>query len=142
MARASEKRHWERFWAESAQIQDVYDNGGRVIRGITQVVDPAGARILEVGAGSGRDSLELQQRGAEVWVVDYTPSALQLIARQAGGTRLRHVCGNAFQLPFATASFDVVFHQGLLEHFRNPADMLRENARVLRPGGWLLVDVP
>ena len=142
MARASEKQHWERFWTESAQIQDVYDNGGRVIRGITRAIDPAGARILEVGAGSGRDSLELQQRGAEVWVVDYTPTALQLIARQEGGTRLRRVCGNAFQLPFADASFDVVFHQGLLEHFRNPADMVRENARVLRPGGWLLVDVP
>jgi SAM-dependent methyltransferase len=35
-----------------------------------------------------------------------------------------------------------VFHQGLLEHFRTPAPLLAENARVLKPGGVLLVDVP
>lgn len=142
MARSSEKHHWERFWDDSTAIEDVYDNGGRILAALTQVVPPAGARILEVGAGSGRDSLELQRRGAEVWVVDYTPSALGLIARQPDGARLRRVCGNAFQLPFADASFDAVFHQGLLEHFRDPAGLLAENARVLKPGGVLLVDVP
>ena len=51
-------------------------------------------------------------------------------------------CGDAFALPFADGTFDVVFHQGLLEHFRNPDDLIAENARVLKPGGYLLVDVP
>jgi SAM-dependent methyltransferase len=36
----------------------------------------------------------------------------------------------------------VVFHQGLLEHFRDPMPLLRENVRALKPGGLLLVDVP
>jgi ubiquinone/menaquinone biosynthesis C-methylase UbiE len=142
VARTSEKHHWERFWEESAAIDDVYDTGGRVVQALASVMDPQGARVLEVGAGSGRDSLDLQMRGARVWVVDYTPSALHLIRRQPGGTSLRPVCGNAFQLPFADGCFDAVFHQGLLEHFRNPMDMVRENARVLKPGGVLLVDVP
>ena len=82
------------------------------------------------------------RRGANVWVVDYTPSALRLIAKQPGGDRLLRVCGDAFQLPFADGSFDVVFHQGLLEHFREPQRLLAENARVLKRGGLLLVDVP
>src|SRR5262249_12124387 len=101
-----------------------------------------GVRVLEVGAGSGRDSLELVRHGAEVWVVDYTPSALRLIGRQPGGVALRRACADAFRLPFADGSFDAVFHQGLLEHFRNPGELLVENARVLAPGGILLVDVP
>lgn len=142
MGRTSEKHHWEKFWEESSEIGDVYDTGGRVVDGLREVLDPAGARILEVGAGSGRDSLDLQRRGAQVCVVDYTPSALNLIRRQQDGTLLQPVCGNAFQLPFPDGTFDAVFHQGLLEHFRNPADMVRENARVLKPGGLLLIDVP
>jgi ubiquinone/menaquinone biosynthesis C-methylase UbiE len=142
VARTSEKHHWERFWEESEQIDDVYDTDGRVVRALVEVLDPQGARILEVGAGSGRDSLELQRHGAMVAVVDYTPSALHLIRRQQAGDQLLPICGNAFQLPFADGVFDAVFHQGLLEHFRNPLDMVRENARVLKPGGVLLVDVP
>jgi SAM-dependent methyltransferase len=52
------------------------------------------------------------------------------------------VCGDATKLPFAAGSFDVVYHQGLLEHFRRPEDVLDENLRVLKTGGILLVDVP
>ncbi len=52
------------------------------------------------------------------------------------------VCGDAFALPFPDETFDVVFHQGLLEHFRNAGGLVAENARVLKRGGLVLVDVP
>jgi len=44
--------------------------------------------------------------------------------------------------PFKDNTFDVVFHQGLLEHFNSPFRLLQENHRVLKKGGLLVVDVP
>jgi SAM-dependent methyltransferase len=142
MSRTSEKRHWERFWAAAPALADVYDTDGRLVDAILRHCEPSGARVLEVGAGTGRDSMDLARRGGRVSVLDYSAQALRLIGAQPGGEELRRVGGDAFRLPFATGSFDVVFHQGLLEHFRNPLDLLRENARVLRRGGLLAVDVP
>lgn len=141
MKRSSEKRHWDRFWATSPGLADTYANDGRLVAYLLSRLDVRGKRVLEVGAGTGRDSLELASRGAEVWTLDYSDESLALI-RGAAGERVRIVCGDALALPFRDASFDIVFHQGLLEHFRRPQDLLAENHRVLRRGGHLLVDVP
>jgi len=52
------------------------------------------------------------------------------------------VRADALRMPFRDGAFAVVFHQGLLEHFRDPAPLLAETARVTRRGGRAVVDVP
>jgi SAM-dependent methyltransferase len=141
MKRTSEKRHWDEFWATSPGMDDVYANDDRLVTFLLSRLDVKGKRVLEVGAGTGRDSLALAKRGAHVVTIDYSDQSLRLI-RGVAGTELGIVCGDALSLPFTDKSFDIVFHQGLLEHFRQPLDLLRENHRVLRPGGHVLVDVP
>jgi SAM-dependent methyltransferase len=141
MKRSSEKRHWDEFWASSPEMADVYANDDRLVAFLLSRLEVTGRRVLEVGAGTGRDSLALAGHGADVVTVDYSDESLRLTCGVAGDT-LDIVCGDALSLPFADSSFDIVFHQGLLEHFRRPLDLLRENHRVLRPGGHLLVDVP
>lgn len=141
MARTSEKRHWDAFWASSEHVEDVYANDGRIIEFLAERVDLRGKRVLEVGAGTGRDAAALAELGAEVWTLDYSEESLRLMREHLGGA-VRIVCGDALGLPLAAGTFDVVYHQGLLEHFRAPGALLAENHRVLRPGGWLLVDVP
>jgi ubiquinone/menaquinone biosynthesis C-methylase UbiE len=141
MAKTSEKKHWDEFWASSRDLEEVYANDDRIIENLESVIDLAGKRILEVGAGTGRDSETLSSKGAEVWTLDYSEESLGLMANHIEQP-VRIVCGDAFALPFASDSFDVVFHQGLLEHFTNPEDILAENHRVLKPGGHVLVDIP
>lgn len=99
---------------------------------------------MEVGAGSGRDSLALAKRGAKVIVLDYTRSSFHVIGKQAEelGLRVYPVCADARQMPFREGDLSLVFHQGLMEHFRDPMPLLEENARVLHRGGHVLVDVP
>ena len=142
--RASTEEHWNRFWTERADIDAVYPTDGRVVEQIVAEGPVAGKRIMEVGAGSGRDSVRLAAAGATAVILDYSVPSLETARRVAEreGVRAHYVRADALRLPFRDGAFDVVFHQGLLEHFRDPAPLLRENVRVLAPGALLLVDVP
>ena len=102
--RESRKEHWEAFWteAEGLSLDDVYDNGGRILREIFEVCDPAGMRVLEVGAGTGRDSIALARAGARVVTLDYAPRSLDLIrqASERAGVEVEMVGGDGLALPF------------------------------------------
>ncbi len=141
MRKPSETKYWDQFWSSSRNLQDVYSTDGRVIENLQKHVNFAGLKVLEVGAGTGRDSVLIASRGAKVYALDNSQEALNLM-RTSLEKSIDIVCGDALDLPFADESFDIVFHQGLLEHFKHPSKLLDENRRVLRKGGILLVDVP
>lgn len=141
--RSSTPRHWDRYWKEHRDVEETYSNDDRIL---VQLEDLPleGSAVLEVGAGSGRDSIEIARRGARVFLVDYVMSSFKVIRSQArsAGVVVHCVCADGLKMPFRDGAFDLVFHQGLLEHFRDPLPLLRENHRVTHPGGHCLVDVP
>lgn len=144
MARTSERSHWDRFWERERDLSEIYDNDDRIRVEILKRMNPEGLLTLEVGAATARDSLALAEEGAVPVALDYSHPALKL----AGEAALREskevllVCGDANALPFRSSCFDLVFHQGVMEHFRNSDQMTDECIRVLKSGGNLLVDVP
>jgi len=142
--RASTLGHWESYWRGHADLDRTYSTGGRLAREILRDGPVRGRRVLEVGAGSGRDTLELARAGAHAAVLDYSPAALRLVGAQARarGLEVQLVRADALRMPFRDGGFAVVFHQGLLEHFRDPAPLLAETARVTARGGRAVVDVP
>ncbi len=142
--RASTLEHWESYWKGHADLDRTYSTGERLAREVRAEGPVAGRRVMEVGAGSGRDLLALARDGAIGVVLDYSPASLELVRRQARaqGLPVLLVQADALRMPFRDGTFDVVFHQGLLEHFRDPMPLLRENARVTARGGRVIVDVP
>ncbi len=145
MARASTLEHWESYWKGHRQdLDETYSTGGRLVREVLADGPVEGRLVMEIGAGSGRDLLELARLGARGIVLDYSPASLGLVKQQALSQRIpvMFVQADATRMPFRDGAIDVSFHQGLLEHFRDPRALLAENARITRPGGRVLVDVP
>jgi SAM-dependent methyltransferase len=140
----SKKSHWENFWETKKNSDAFYSNANRLISQIYKVTNVYNKKILEVGAGTGRDGLSLVKAGAKVFLLDYADTSLNLMKHDAkkDPEHVFLIKADALSLPFKKNSFDIVFHQGLLEHFRTPEPLLRENYRVLFPGGICLVDVP
>jgi SAM-dependent methyltransferase len=99
---------------------------------------PANARLLDVGCGTGGNSLALAPFGRVVGV-DRASNALCLGRERPYASR---VCADALHLPFRPASFDAVVALDLLEHLDDDLAGIVELGRVLRPGGLLVAFVP
>jgi SAM-dependent methyltransferase len=97
-------------------------------------------RVLEVGAGTGANLPVWSESGVrQVVACDLSQRAL----RHAAGARQAALAQtDARELPFADGAFDVVVAADVLEHLDDDAAALREFARVLRPGGHVIVTVP
>jgi ubiquinone/menaquinone biosynthesis C-methylase UbiE len=144
VARVSTLDHWESYWKGHSDIENTYSTGDRLVREVLADGPVTGAPVLEVGAGSGRDLLGLVRAGGIGVVLDYSPASLAIVQRLAReqGLPVHLVQADALAMPFRDDTFQVVFHQGLLEHFRDPLPLMKENARITRRGGRVVVDVP
>jgi ubiquinone/menaquinone biosynthesis C-methylase UbiE len=96
---------------------------------------------LDVGSGTGFLSLELASRGHRVSGVDFAPSMIARAEHKAAerGLTVRFEQGDAEQLPFEPASFDLVISRHVLWTLPHPEAAVEEWIRVLRPGGRLVV---
>ncbi|MEX2211745.1 MAG: class I SAM-dependent methyltransferase [Gaiellaceae bacterium] len=97
---------------------------------------PAESNVLDVATGTGAVARLLLERGCVVTGLDQSAGMLA-VARDRLGGRAELVEGRAEQLPFADASFDALTFTYLLRYVEEPGDVLRELARVVRPGGTI-----
>jgi SAM-dependent methyltransferase len=121
---ALEERHW--WYAER-----------RALVRRTAAAWPVG-RALDMGCGGGGNTAVLRDLGWSVTGLEYSPTG----AAAAASRDLAVVRGDATRLPFPDASFDLVMSTDVWEHIEDDRSVAAEAARVLRPGGRLLVAVP
>lgn len=97
--------------------------------------------LLDIGCASGLFLGQVLRAGWTATGIE--PSqALCHHAREQMGKRIKIVCGTLESSDLPSDSFDVVTLWDVLEHTLHPADFLRASARLLKPGGYILLNVP
>jgi SAM-dependent methyltransferase len=97
---------------------------------------PERGRVLDLGCGKNTQLAPFRTAEREVWGADFQEHPQ--LAHPQWFRRL----APAGSVPFPDATFDVVAACWVLEHVERPVEFLREVARVLRPGGWLVALTP
>lgn len=106
---------------------------------------PQDERVLDVGCGGGQIALAIarDRAWAEVTGIDLSQHQIDRATRRASeedlSGRVRFVQGNVLDLPFPDESFDVVFSIASIKHWPDQERGLFECARVLAPGGKLVI---
>lgn len=101
-----------------------------------------GERVLDLGCGAGHTALAVAPHAAAVVAVDLTPEMLAVAAGLAEARGIKNITfrsADVSALPFEDASFDLITSRVSAHHYADPAAALREAARVLKPGGSILL---
>jgi ubiquinone/menaquinone biosynthesis C-methylase UbiE len=103
---------------------------------------PAPTRILDVECGTGYLLGRPAARAPQAQVlagIDAAPGMIEVARAVAADDRMRFVAGTAEQLPWPAATFDLVVSTTSFDHWADQRAGLAECARVLAPGGWLVL---
>lgn len=135
------REHWDGVWEKTTLERPLHN---QLLSSIAEHISFSEATILEIGCGSAVDSIKMAQDGATVYATDYSLPALNHARqnRDRQKVEMELVAGDLFSLPYPSQSFDLIFSQGLLEHFTEVDKAVAEQMRVLKPGGLLCIDVP
>lgn len=153
---------WERFlanvkgdgqssaaaWSETYRRGDhcVWDHASPSTEFIGYILGarlPAGARVLDLGCGTGADAIFLAKQNFEVYGVDFAKEALRLAEQRASeeGVVVDWRECSALNTPFDDGYFDLITDRGCFHHIAGPRrrEYASEIARILRPGGALFL---
>ncbi|MYS20530.1 NUDIX domain-containing protein [Streptomyces sp. DvalAA-14] len=101
---------------------------------------PAGpSDVLDLGCGTGSLALLAAEQGHRVTAVDRSPRMVESARRKLAGTGARTLVGDAARPPVAAVAFDVVLVRHVLWTLPDAESVLRGWARLLRPGGRLVL---
>jgi ubiquinone/menaquinone biosynthesis C-methylase UbiE len=138
-----------RRWEEVYQREDLFSvihqhRQARALSWIDALGLPAGSPVLEIGPGAGFMTVELARRGFIVQAADSTPRMIEIAGRRVAEAgvdrRVRLLVADAHHLAFADGAFTLVVALGVVPWLRHAPRAVAEMARVLRPGGHLVLN--
>jgi ArsR family transcriptional regulator len=125
-------------------LRKVFNDDALRARAIDRLVSP-GLRVADVGTGTGILARELARLGLDVIGIDYSTRMLEAARSNIAdesfpvGGRIELRRGEANRLPLDDREVDAAFAHMVLHYVPSPADVIREMARVVKPGGVLVI---
>ena len=131
--------HAERPGAAEQVLSRALNGHHTPYRWLARAVSARATTVLDLACGAGAMTRELERPGRLVVGVDISAAELELAQRRNGGPWVR---GDALQLPFADESLDAVVSSMGMVVIHPTSKLLKEAARVLKPGGMLAFIAP
>lgn len=141
----------KRIWNACGEAFDRFTSAGDsfsdnverpAIKGL--IGDVTGARVLDLGCGSGPYSVWLAEQGAHVVGLDLSQTMISLAQERARGRSIKadfRVADIRDPLPFGDSEFDVVFSATALHYVEDLGAIVKEIARVMKPDGRFVASV-
>ncbi len=140
LARPDKHRQWAGHF-RTADNEPFFEQAFDYV--VRELNPPPGSVVLDAGCGSCAHSVRLARRGLRVRAVDFSESALAMarahVEAQGLGDRIELGRESLLELSFPDESFDYALCWGVLMHIPDAERAVAELARVLRPGGMLVI---
>jgi len=124
------------FWKRGGRA---YEDGAEALA-LRRLLPPSGERLLEIGAGAGRNTPRYTGF-SEITLLDYSRSQLEQARRRLGdGPRYRYVVADVYRMPFGPSAFDGATMIRTLHHMQDPPAALRRVRLALAEDGVFVLE--
>jgi SAM-dependent methyltransferase len=129
---------WEKVWTKNLITSDYSLKYLDFMMKVEKDL-PVGSKVLEAGCGTGQTLSPLSERH-ETYGLDISKAALKLAQYNCRYP----VLASIFKMPFGDNTFDLVYNSGVIEHFKDPENVvaIKEMARITKPSGKVIIIVP
>lgn len=139
----SSANYWRNLYESKGVFEVIHQQRRSIVLGLLDELGLApGSHILEIGCGAGLTTIALAQRGYNVHAMDAVERMLALTREAAADAgvadRVITSIGDAHSLAFPDRTFSIVIGMGVAPWLHSLNTAIRECARVLRPGGYLI----
>ena len=131
---------------EEFAINNYFSNA--FVKSILSIAKIEKGKIFEPGSGGGMASATLAKKGFNLTCMDLSQNAIKKNQELFQEYTLsgKFLIGDIFNIPISSEKFDIVFNQGVMEHFRlegmNPSSAVKEMYRLVKKNGTLIIFVP